>query len=251
MTGDDLVVATTIAASARDHLVARRAALAAAGAAPGTWGAVGDAEANDLILERLAALRPDDAVLSEESADDPVRLGRSRVWIVDPLDGTREFATPGRVDWAVHVALVVDGAPLVGAVALPDGRVLCGTEPATPPGPRPRPRLVVSRSRPPQVAVAVADALGYEIVELGSAGAKVASVVDGTNDAYLHAGGMQQWDSAAPVAAALGAGLWASRIDGTPLRYNGADPSVPDLLVARADVAPDLLAAVARLGAIG
>lgn len=251
MTGDDLVVATTIAASARDHLVARRATLAAAGADPGTWGAIGDAEANDLILEQLAALRPDDAVLSEESADDPVRLDRSRVWIVDPLDGTREFATPGRVDWAVHVALVVDGAPLVGAVALPDGRVLCGTAPATPPGPRPRPRLVVSRSRPPHVAVAVADALGYEIVELGSAGAKVASVVDGTNDAYLHAGGMQQWDSAAPVAAALGAGLWASRIDGTPLRYNGADPSVPDLLVARTEVAPDLLAAVARLGGIG
>jgi len=230
MSPDDRAVAITVAAAARDLLVRRREELAAAGVAPDRWGVAGDAEANEAILGHLAALRPHDAVLSEESADDPVRLDRQRVWIVDPLDGTREYATPGRGDWAVHVALAVE---------------------PTAPGPRSRRRLVVSRSRPPAVALAVAAALDLEVVELGSAGAKVASVIDGVHDAYLHAGGMQQWDSAAPVAAAVGAGLWASRVDGSPLRYNGADPSVPDLLVCRPELAPSILDAVARSGRIG
>ncbi|MBM3685377.1 MAG: 3'(2'),5'-bisphosphate nucleotidase CysQ [Actinobacteria bacterium] len=251
MSPDDRAVAITVAAAARDLLVRRREELAAAGVAPDRWGVAGDAEANEAILGHLAALRPHDAVLSEESADDPVRLDRQRVWIVDPLDGTREYATPGRGDWAVHVALAVDGLATIGAVALPDGRILNGSVPATAPGPRSRRRLVVSRSRPPAVALAVAAALDLEVVELGSAGAKVASVIDGVHDAYLHAGGMQQWDSAAPVAAAVGAGLWASRVDGSPLRYNGADPSVPDLLVCRPELAPSILDAVARSGRIG
>ncbi len=196
----------------------------------------GDAEANRLILARLAADRPGDAVLSEESVDDPARCAASRVWIIDPLDGTREYAE-GRGDWAVHVALAIDGQPAVGAVALPVSGELFATDPAPPtPAAGAQLRFTVSRTRPPAVAVRAAEALGATLVPIGSAGAKAMAVVRGDVDAYLHTGGQHQWDSCAPVAVALAAGLHASRIDGTPLVYNAADSYLPDLLICRQEL---------------
>jgi len=210
-------------------------------------GAEGDRQANRLILERLAQARPDDAILSEEAADDLARCNRSRVWIVDPLDGTREYSER-RDDWAVHVALAVDGQPATGAVALPRlRRVLIGSATERP-APWPadlRPRMVVSRTRPPALALRVADALDAETIPMGSAGAKAAAVIEGRADIYLHDGGQNEWDNCAPAAVALAAGFHASRIDGTPLRYNRADPSVPDLLICHPDLADRVLALIA------
>ncbi|GAA4988812.1 3'(2'),5'-bisphosphate nucleotidase CysQ [Kineococcus glutinatus] len=200
-----------------------------------------------MLQELLGALRPDDAVLSEEAADDPARLTASRVWIVDPLDGTREFGEPPRPDWAVHVALWADGDLVAGAVALPALGVTVGTaEPPPPPAHRPgRSRIAVSRTRPPVEATAAAGALDAELVPMGSAGAKVVAVVRGEVDAYVHAGGQYEWDSAAPVAVARAAGLRACRLDGSELRYNRTDVRVPDLLVSRPGIADAVLAAVA------
>lgn len=208
-------------------------------------GARGDAEANALILDRLRTARPDDAILSEESADDPVRLERSRVWIIDPLDGTREFAER-RADWAVHVALAIDGAPAVGAVALPRlGLTLASdTPPALLPAQTP-PRMLVSRTRASQLCAEVGSSIGAVHVGMGSAGAKAMAVVRGEAEIYLHSGGQHQWDNCAPVAVALAAGLHASRIDGSPIVYNGASTSVPDLLICRPEWAAPVLAAVA------
>ena len=211
--------------------------------------AAGDAEAHRFLVDRLAELAPDDAVLSEEGADDPIRLVSSRVWIVDPLDGTREFAEPGRTDWAVHVALWERGELTAGAVALPaQARTVCTAErpplPARVPGPI---RLAVSRSRPPEVVTALADALGAELVPMGSAGVKTMAVVHGQADAYVHAGGQYEWDSAAPVAVARAAGLSTSRLDGAPLRYNRPDPWLPDLVVCHPEVTGQLAAALADL----
>jgi 3'(2'), 5'-bisphosphate nucleotidase len=208
----------------------------------------GDREANELILARLHDARPDDAVLSEESKDDPVRLQRERVWIVDPLDGTREFGEAGRSDWAVHVALVVGGTPQACAVALPaqDEVVMSTASPpslAAPAGGKPR--LLVSRTRPPALASYLADALDAELVPLGSAGAKTMAVVQGHADVYAHAGGQYEWDSAAPVGVAAAAGCHCSRLDGAPLVYNCPDPYLPDLLVCRPELAQRVLAAVA------
>jgi 3'(2'), 5'-bisphosphate nucleotidase len=205
----------------------------------------GDRLSNDLILERLAAARPDDAVLSEESKDSPARLSQERVWIVDPLDGTREWGER-RTDWAVHVALAFNGVPRVAAVALPGlGRVLSTAEPPlSPPAHEGKPRLLVSRTRPPAIAEYLADALDAELVPLGSAGAKAMAVVMGDADVYAHSGGQYEWDSAAPVGVATAAGCHCSRIDGAPLVYNQADPYLPDLLVCRADLAPRVLDAV-------
>ncbi len=230
------------------RLVALRHSFREEGVDPSHWGPAADRAADDWLLDRLGDLRPRDVVLSEESADPARRLQESRVWIIDPLDGTREFATPGRQDWAVHVALTVDGHPSVGAVALPDGTVLVTRDP-----PRPQPatdpaapmRLLVSASRPPAMALHVARRLALEVVPMGSAGAKVAAVVQGRAELYLHAGGMRQWDSCAPVAVALAGGFWASRIDGSPLRYNEADVNLPDLLVCRPELAERALHAVA------
>ncbi|WP_284698837.1 3'(2'),5'-bisphosphate nucleotidase CysQ [Sphingomonas lycopersici] len=194
-------------------------------------GKAGDLVANAFILEALKAQRPDDGVLSEESVDDPVRLEKSRVWIVDPLDGTREYSE-GRGDWAVHIALAIDGAPAIGAVALPGQDLVLRTD--APPADQPRPervRLLVSRTRPPAEAEAVAAALGAELVPMGSAGAKAMAVLLGQGDIYLHAGGQYEWDNCAPAAVALAAGYEATRIDGAPLRYNSANPSLPDLLI--------------------
>jgi 3'(2'), 5'-bisphosphate nucleotidase len=196
-------------------------------------GRAGDQEANALLVAALRQLRPDDGLLSEEEKDNPARLAKERVWIVDPLDGTREYGE-GRTDWAVHVALAICGRPEIGAVALPGlGEVLRTDRPATvPPAPE-RPRMVVSRTRPAAEALAVAEALGAELVPMGSAGAKAMAVVRGEADIYLHSGGQYEWDSCAPAAVALAHGLHASRIDGSALAYNQADTYLPDLLICR------------------
>ena len=203
-----------------------------------------DVLADDYIRARLAADRPDDVVFSEEAADNPARLRARRVWIVDPLDGTREYRERDRADWAVHIALWETGSLVAGAVALPaQSRVLSTVAaPSVPPrAPDRRNRLVVSRSRPPGFAADLAAALDAELVSMGSAGAKVAAVLDGSVDAYVHAGGQHEWDSAAPVAVALAGGLHASTLDGRPLVYNRPDPLVPDLLVCRPELAAHIM----------
>jgi 3'(2'), 5'-bisphosphate nucleotidase len=210
----------------------------------------GDAESHRFLIDRLAAVRPDDAVLSEEGADDPVRLVSHRVWIVDPLDGTREFSELDRADWAVHVALWERGDLVAGAVALPAEHTTLSTvdvaeAPSRPDGPL---RLAVSRSRPPALVTDLAGQLGAELVPMGSAGVKAMSVVRGVTDAYVHGGGQYEWDSAAPVAVARAAGLHTSRLDGSPLRYNQPDPYLPDLLICRPELADRLLAALHATG---
>lgn len=210
----------------------------------------GDRRAHDFLLAALTAERPDDEVLSEEGPEedaDPARLSARRVWIVDPLDGTREFSELGRTDWAVHVALWEAGELVAGAVALPGQGITLATPTVVAPAPAPAaPRIVVSRTRPPAIALAVKDALNGTLVEMGSAGAKVASVVQGLSDAYVHAGGQYEWDSAAPVAVARAAGLYTSRIDGSPLIYNQRDAKLPDLIVCRPELADAVLAVTAR-----
>ena len=221
----------------------------------------GDRAAQELLARVLAEHRPDDAVLSEEAADDKARLSAKRVWIIDPLDGTREFSEEGRSDWAVHVALWARTAAtphglVAGAVGLPAQHRVLGTdyppayppmtvEAATAPGGRTI-RLAASRSRPPVFLTDLAEDVGAHLVPMGSAGAKIAAVVTGEVDAYIHAGGQYEWDSAAPVAVATATGLHASRIDGSGLKYNEADPRLPDLLVCRKDLASRLLAALRR-----
>lgn len=205
--------------------------------------AAGDRRSHEFLMAALAEHRPDDAVLSEEGADDKVRLSADRVWIIDPLDGTREFSELGRQDWAVHVALWERGELVAGAVALPaQGVTLVTPTVIAPPAAPGAPRVVVSRTRPPAVALAVRDALGGTLVEMGSAGAKVASVVQGISDVYVHAGGQYEWDSAAPVAVARAAGLFTSRIDGSRLVYNQSNVSLPDLIVCRPELADAVLA---------
>lgn len=211
--------------------------------------AAGDKRSHDFLLAALTAERAADAVLSEEGPKeeaDPVRLSARRVWIVDPLDGTREFSELGRTDWAVHVALWEAGELVAGAVALPaQGVTLATPTVSAPPDGPAAPRIVVSRTRPPAIALAVRVALNGTLVEMGSAGAKVASVVQGLSDAYVHAGGQYEWDSAAPVAVARAAGLHTSRIDGSPLVYNQRDSKLPDLIVCRPELAEAVLAVTA------
>ncbi|MDX6372295.1 MAG: 3(2), 5-bisphosphate nucleotidase [Nocardioidaceae bacterium] len=216
----------------------------------------GDLAAHELIMGLLAEHRPGDAVLSEEGKDDKVRLTRDRVWIVDPLDGTREFSEPPRDDWAVHVALWQrdghksrDSGDLVaGAVAQPGlGQTFTTAEPpVVPPSTAPRPRIAVSRSRPPAFVDGLVKELDAELVPMGSAGAKVISVVRDVADAYVHAGGQYEWDSAAPVAVARAAGLFTSRVDGSPLRYNQDDVYLPDLVVCRPELSERILAHLAE-----
>jgi 3'(2'), 5'-bisphosphate nucleotidase len=237
----DHEVAAQLATEAGQLLLAVREELADATAAERK--AAGDKRSHDYLMEALARERPDDAVLSEEGVDDPVRLSAQRVWIVDPLDGTREFSELGREDWAVHVALWQSGALVAGAVALPaQGVTLATPDPSPPPAHSGEPRIVVSRTRPPAVALQVRDQLNGTLVEMGSAGAKVAAVIQGLADIYVHAGGQYEWDSAAPVAVARAAGLHTSRIDGSPLEYNRADPLLPDLVVCRPEYADAVLA---------
>jgi 3'(2'), 5'-bisphosphate nucleotidase len=205
--------------------------------------AAGDKRSHEFLLEALASERPDDAVLSEEGADNPIRLRSERLWIVDPLDGTREFAILGRQDWAVHVALWQSGELIAGAVALPARGITLATPDVPPPAAYAGlPRIVVSRARPPAVALRVRDHLDGTLVAMGSAGAKVAAVVQGSAEVYVHAGGQYEWDSAAPVAVARAAGLHTSRVDGSPLEYNRADPLLPDLVVCRPEYAAAVLA---------
>ncbi len=207
-------------------------------------GKAGDRCANAFIIEALKSNRPADAVLSEEEKDNPKRLRASRVWIVDPLDGTREYGE-ARTDWAVHIALSIDGQPSIGAVALPGlALTLCSGNPQlVPPSPK-KLRMLVSRTRPAAEAVAVAQALDAELVPMGSAGAKAMAVVRGEADIYLHSGGQYEWDNCAPAAVALAAGLHVSRADGTPLRYNNADTYLPDLLICRKEHAQQVLQAL-------
>ena len=194
-------------------------------------GQAGDELANAFIMRALRRNRPDDAILSEEERDNSARLSASRVWIVDPLDGTREYGE-ARADWAVHVALAIDGTATLGAVALPGlPLTLSSDDQLSRPHHSGRLRMLVSRTRPAAEAVAVAEALGAELVPMGSAGAKAMAVVRGEADIYLHSGGQYEWDSCAPVAVAQAAGLHVSRIDGSPLRYNQRDTLLPDLLV--------------------
>jgi 3'(2'), 5'-bisphosphate nucleotidase len=243
---DDQLLAPALARDAGALLLELRSS----GAGGDGLAAMADRQAHECLVEGVAKLRPADMVLSEEAADDPARLAAERVWIVDPLDGTREYAE-GRDDWAVHVALWHAGALTAGAVALPARGVLLTTHApiAAPRSRAGRLRLAVSRTRPPAVATAVAEALDADLVPMGSAGVKVAAVVLGQADAYVHAGGQYEWDSAAPVAVALASGLHASRLDGSPLQYNRRDPLLPDLVVALPEIAPAVLAAAASFAA--
>ena len=220
-------------------------------------GQAGDQTANQFLVHALRQQRPEDGLLSEESKDTPERLGKSRVWIIDPVDGTREYGE-ARADWAVHVGLAVDGVAELGAVALPGrndpmtgaGTVLRSDEPrALPPGQDP-PRLLVSRTRPAAEALAVAERLGGALLEMGSAGAKAMAVVMGEAEIYLHSGGQYEWDSCAPVAVARARGLHCSRIDGSPLLYNNQDTYMPDLLICRPEWAGPVLAEVRSFAAV-
>ncbi|MGN5375965.1 3'(2'),5'-bisphosphate nucleotidase CysQ [Sphingomonas hankookensis] len=240
---DDALLATAIAAEAGKLLLAIRAEGCETGKALGDRA---DREANALILGRLRTERPDASVLSEESADDKARCAAAQTWIVDPLDGTREYAE-GRSDWAVHIGLAVGGRATAGAVALPALGIVLSSSPAPiVPPPPPRPRMVVSRTRPAPQALAVAEAIDAELIPMGSAGAKAMAIVRGEADIYLHAGGQYEWDSCAPVAVALAAGLHASRIDGAPLRYNCHDTWLPDLLICRREDAARILPLINR-----
>ena len=242
---NDHSLAAELATNAGRLLVDLRARRAAESVDPKALGREGDAEAHKLLMAGLAEARPDDAVLSEEGVADPARLTAERVWIVDPLDGTREYGEVPRTDWAVHVALVVGGEPVAGAVALPARDLTLASDPPPPPPPpwRGPVRVLVSRSRPPVEAARVAEALGGELVPLGSAGAKAMAVVLGDADVYAHSGGQYEWDSAAPVAVAKAAGLHVSRLDGSPLVYNRPDPYLPDLLICRSELAERVIAA--------
>ena len=210
-------------------------------------GKAGDATANQFLVHALREQRPEDGLLSEEEKDSRDRLAKRRVWIVDPVDGTREYGE-SRADWAVHVALAINGVPTIGAVALPGlGLVLRSDRPvAIPPVPH-KLRMLVSRTRPAKEAVAVAEAIGAELVPMGSAGAKAMAVVRGEADIYLHTGGQYEWDSCAPAAVALANGLHASRVDGSPLVYNQADTYMPDLLICRKEHADQMLTLVREL----
>lgn len=205
----------------------------------------GDAGAQAHIADLLIEHRPDDAVLSEEAKDSPARLSADRVWIIDPLDGTREYSE-GRDDWAVHVALWENGELTVGAVALggPD-TVLTSADGLATIEPAPKLRIAVSRSRAPELVTAVAAALDADLVPMGSAGVKVCATVRGDVDLYVHGGGQFEWDSAAPIAVARAAGFHTSRLDGSPMLYNQPDPYLPDLVVCAPELAPRVLAAIA------
>ena len=212
----DAELAAHLAAEAGRQLIAVREKASLTGKA---LGAAGDAAANRYLCDAIRTARPDDGLLSEEEKDNPARLDKHRVWIVDPVDGTREFSE-GRGDWAVHVALAIDGVAAIGAVALPGlngGLVL---------------RTLRHRG---------------ELVPMGSAGAKAMAVVRGQAEVYLHSGGQYEWDSCAPVAVALAHGLHCSRIDGSPLVYNQPDTYMPDLLICRSEWAERVLVQVAHL----
>ena len=210
-------------------------------------GTAGDQTANQFLVRAIREQRPEDGVLSEEEKDNFERLVHARVWIIDPVDGTREYGEE-RADWAVHVGLAIDGVAAVGAVALPGlGVVLRSDQPQPLPAPAERPRMLVSRTRPAAEAVAVAEALGADLVPMGSAGAKAMAVVRGEAEIYLHTGGQFEWDSCAPVAVARAHGLHVSRADGSPLVYNQTDTYMPDLLICRPEWVEPVLSAMRAL----
>ncbi|GIU83972.1 MAG: 3'(2'),5'-bisphosphate nucleotidase CysQ [Acidimicrobiales bacterium] len=250
---DDHILARRLAQEAGEILCELRSRACREGTPPEDLRNEGDALSNRHIVQTLRRERPDDGLLSEETTDDRARLGKRRVWIVDPLDGTREFAEPPRDDWAVHVALVVDGRPLVGAVALPARGIVYSTpEPPPPPQlPERTLRLLVSRTRPPRFVRLLAERLGGELLEMGSAGAKAMAVLEGRADVYVHAGGQYEWDSAAPVAVCEAAGLHTSRVDGSPLVYNRPDPLLPDLLISRPEIARVILDELRSVDVVG
>lgn len=234
---DDHELAARLAVDAGKLLVELRLELVGRGVDQRTLKDRADRSSHEWLTAALSEARPGDEVLSEEATADEARnskrLGSERVWIIDPLDGTREFSE-GRCDWAVHVALTIDGQPVVGAVALPDeGEVFSTASPVEPPAAPSRLRVVLSRTRPPAEALAIADTLGAEVVQMGSAGAKAMSILRGAADIYPHSGGQYEWDSCAPVAVASAAGLHCSRLDGSALLYNRPDTYLPDLLVCR------------------
>jgi 3'(2'), 5'-bisphosphate nucleotidase len=312
---DDHALAAHLAERAGRLLVELRAR----GGDPGALRNAGDRQSHEFLMAELARSRPGDAVLSEEGIDDKARLSADRVWIVDPLDGTREFGEPGRTDWAVHVALWARDAPpsagqwsatraasaisgewpagrpasavsgewpgtrttaaeagdlIAGAVALPAQECVLSTvtpmtfpaddgaerpgrwgyfrrpsegapaETSSGPGAQRPLRMVVSRSRASDLVKHVAALVQAELVPWGSAGAKVATVITGENDVYLHSGGFYEWDTAAPAAVARANGFHVSRIDGSPVVYNQEDPLLPDILVCRPAIAPVLLNAI-------
>ncbi|UIP07430.1 3'(2'),5'-bisphosphate nucleotidase CysQ [Erythrobacter sp. SDW2] len=210
-------------------------------------GKAGDETANQFLVHALRQQRPEDGLLSEESKDTDARLSKERVWIIDPVDGTREYGEE-RSDWAVHVGMALRGVATVGAVALPGlngGTVLRSDQPQALPPLADKPRMLVSRTRPAAEAVTVAEKIGAELVPMGSAGAKAMAVVRGEAEIYLHSGGQHEWDNCAPVAVAEAHGLFCSRIDGSPLRYNKADTYLPDLLVCRREWTERVFAALA------
>ena len=241
----DAELATVLAEVAGHKLVEHRQVLIERGTTQWQLRDSADMLAHHFLLDALGAARPDDAVLSEEGADDRRRMTADRVWIVDPLDGTNEYGE-GRADWAVHVALWERGSLTAGAVSLPALDTVFATDPAPvlPPAHQGKPRLVTSRSRAPYSAMLVAENMDCEAFRLGSAGAKAMSIVMGEADIYVHDGGMYQWDTAAPAAVALAAGLHASRIDGSPLVYNASDTWLPDFIVCRPELADDVLDAL-------
>lgn len=245
----DAELAAQLAAEAGHLLVRLRADLIAQGVTGKALGVEGDQAANRLLCDRITAERPDDGLLSEEEKDSEARLSKSRVWIIDPVDGTREYGEE-RADWAVHVALAIDGQPVIGAVALPghgpEGLVLRSDAPRPLAQEQSPPRMVISRTRPAAEALSVAEALSADLVPMGSAGAKAMAVVLGDAEIYLHSGGQYEWDNCAPVAVALAHGLHCSRIDGSPLVYNQADVYVPDLLICRPSWAQRVLDLLAQ-----
>lgn len=242
----DAALAARLATEAGELLVRVRDELERDGAHAWQIMDTGDIASHRFLVQALGESHPDDAVLSEEGTEDPRRFAADRVWIVDPLDGTNEFGERGRSDWAVHVALWERGTLTAGAVSLPAHGVTFATDPppTVPTSTRERPRLITSRHRAPYAAVLVANALECDAVRLGSAGAKAMAVVLGEADIYVHDGGMYQWDSAAPAAVAMAAGLHASRIDGSPLVYNERDPWLPDFLICRPELADAVLDAI-------
>lgn len=249
-TSEDQALAERLAAQAGELLLEVRERAFSAGAPAGkALGQDGDRRSDDLILSCLAVERPADRVLSEESADDHARLSADRVWIIDPLDGSREFGMPGRTDWAVHVALWERGKGITcAAVGLPALGTVVGTGDRLTSTVLHSPlRALVSDSRPPGFMPALCRRIGMDAVAMGSAGAKAMAVVRGEADAYVHAGGQWEWDSAAPVGVALAMGLHASRIDGSPLEYNLPEPYLPDLVLCRPEIAADILDGIAAV----
>jgi 3'(2'), 5'-bisphosphate nucleotidase len=242
----DQQLASRVATEAGAMLVELRNELVAEGIHYWDLKDEGDVAGHRYIMSALTAARPDDVILSEEAADNRRRLNAERVWIIDPIDGTNEFAEHPRHDWAIHIALWEAGELTAASVALPTLGVTFDASPAAvvPPSTRARPLLVTSRSRNPYCAVMVANALGCDVARLGSAGAKAMAIVMGEADIYVHDGGMYQWDSAAPSAVAKAAGLHVSRIDGSPLEYNKESLWLPDFLVCRTELAEPALKAL-------